>query len=565
MYITNRKGAEQLSTVPIKYDTYYKYDELTDALRQLTAAYPTLCQMGSIGRSWQGRDVWYVTLTNQQTGNHAEKPAIYIDGNTHAGEVTGSITALYTIDYLLQNYGRDEEVTWLLDNRTFYVVPRVNPDGAELYLTTPYMLRSSVRPWPYADVSELPGLYAEDIDGDGYILQMRVRDDKKGEWKVSARDERILVPRLMDDRTGPFYRLYTEGLIADYQGEPFGIRPTPWGLDLNRNYPSQWNNRIKGGGDYPTSEPEIKNVVDFILAHKNIGALEALHTAGGIFFRSPYTYPESQLNPEDLQLLRTLARRGTDFTGYPDVPSTSGVFAATIVDWAYENCGIPGFTPELWDMAGRAGTKPTDWLSNTPPTPAEAEEREYLLLQWNDRELASQGFFRWRKFNHPQLGEVELGGWNPKFVRQNPPHKLLEQECYKMCRFLLKHATALPQAAIEQVSVNEQSAGVYRVSVLAANHGFLPTYLCNKGKEIKAMRQDKLTVELPVGAELLLGRPEVELGHLQGYFNGQRIYGGPAESAKRVDFLIKAPAGTSVTLLLDSQKGGVCRSEVTLR
>lgn len=553
-----------MSKPAIRYDTYYQYDELTGILRELAAAYPDLCQLGSIGRSWQGREVWYVTLTNQATGAHSGKPAIYIDGNTHAGEVTGSITALYTIDYLLKNYGEDAEVTWLLDNRTFYVIPRVNPDGAELYLTTPYMLRSSVRPWPLPDVSELPGLHAEDIDGDGYILQMRVRDDNRGEWKVSSRDPRMLVPRLMDDRGGPFYRLYTEGLIEDYQGEPFAIRPTPWGLDLNRNYPSQWNNRIRGGGDYPTSEPEIKNVVDFILAHKNIGALEALHTAGGIFFRSPYTYPESQMNQEDLLLLRTLARRGTDFTGYPDVPSTSGVFAATIVDWAYENCGIPGFTPELWDMVGRAGGKPNNWLSNTPPTPAEAEEQEYKLLQWNDRELSGRGFFPWRRFQHPQLGEVELGGWNPKFVRQNPPHCLLEQECHKMCRFLLKHTAALPEVRLEQIKVERQAENVYRVSVLAANHGFLPTYLCNKGREIKVIRPDRLSIELPANAELLVGRPEVGLGYLQGYFNGQRQFGGPAESAKRVDFLIKASAGTVIGIRLQSEKGGIAHSKLQL-
>ena len=548
----------------LRYDTYYQYAELTKALEDLASAYPELCQLGSIGQSWQGREVWYVALTNQVTGCHADKPAIYIDGNTHAGEVTGSMTALYTVDYLLKNYGQDEEVTWLLDNRTFYVVPRVNPDGAELYLTTPYMLRSSVRPWPYADVSGMPGLYAEDIDGDGYIVQMRVRDDLKGEWKVSKRDARIMVPRLMDDREGPFYRLYTEGLVEDYEGEPFAVRPTPWGLDLNRNYPSQWNPQIRGGGDYPASEPEVKNVVDFILAHKNIGALEALHTAGGIFFRSPYTYSEAEMNQEDLQLLCTIARRGTDLTGYPDVPSTGGIFAATIVDWAYENCGIPGFTPELWDLAGRAGVK-VDWLRRQPVTPAEAEERELKLLQWNDRELSGQGFFCWRKFRHPQLGEVELGGWNPKFVRQNPPHKFLEQECHKMCRFLLQHATALPQVAIEEARVEQQAPGIYKVSVLAANHGFLPTYLCNKGREIKAMREDRLVLELPSGAELLLGKPETEIGWLQGFWNGQRAYGGPAQSAKRCDYVVRAAEGGKLTVKLVSQKGGVVQTELVLK
>lgn len=52
----------------LRFDDYYRYAELTRALEELTAAYPDLCQMGSVGQSWEGRDVWYVTLTNQATG-----------------------------------------------------------------------------------------------------------------------------------------------------------------------------------------------------------------------------------------------------------------------------------------------------------------------------------------------------------------------------------------------------------------------------------------------------------------------------------------------------------------
>ena len=188
-----------------------------------------------------------------------------------------------------------------------------------------------------------------------------------------------------------------------------------------------------------------------------------------------------------------------------------------------------------------------------------------MLLEWNDRELSGQGFFRWRKFQHPQLGEVELGGWNPKFVRQNPPHKFLEQECYKMCRFLLKHAAALPQVAIEEARVEQQAPGVYKVSVLAANHGFLPTYLSNKGREIKAMREDRLVLELPSGAELLLGKPETEIGWLQGFWNGQRAYGGPAQSAKRCDYVVRADEGSTLIVKLVSEKGGVVQTELVLK
>ena len=155
-------------------------------------------------------------------------------------------------------------------------------DGAEKYLTTPYTLRSSVRVWP-EDTQDLPGLHAEDINGDGWILQMRVRDDKLGGWKISDKDARMMVPRRPGERKGPFYHIYSEGTIKDYEGQPFDVVRTPWGLDMNRNFPSNWDPSVQGGGDYPTSEPEVKAVVDFIIAHKNIGQINSFHTSGGIF------------------------------------------------------------------------------------------------------------------------------------------------------------------------------------------------------------------------------------------------------------------------------------------
>ena len=78
--------------------------------------------------------------------------------------------------------------TRALDTRTFYVVPRVNPDGVELALATPpTYLRSSVRQWPRTD--EPDGLVEGDVDGDGRILTMRVVDPN-GAWKARGRGRR---------------------------------------------------------------------------------------------------------------------------------------------------------------------------------------------------------------------------------------------------------------------------------------------------------------------------------------------------------------------------------------
>jgi hypothetical protein len=132
----------------LTYDTYPRYEELTLTLRALADEHPGLCKVESIGKSYEGREIWLMELTNTGTGPAAEKPAFWVDGNTHAGEVTGSMAALYLLETLLEGYGSDERITDLLDRQAFYLLPRLSPDGAERYLTTPYSLRASMRPWP---------------------------------------------------------------------------------------------------------------------------------------------------------------------------------------------------------------------------------------------------------------------------------------------------------------------------------------------------------------------------------------------------------------------------------
>ncbi|HZC83957.1 MAG TPA: M14 family zinc carboxypeptidase, partial [Rubrobacter sp.] len=215
------------------FDTYLRYGELTRALHDLAEDYPGLCKVESIGKSYEGREIWLAELTNAETGPAKKKPAFWVDGNTHAGEVTGSMAALYLIEHLLEMHGSEDLPTRLLDEQAFYVLPRLSPDGAERYLTTPYTLRATLRPWP--EPEEEPGLHPEDVDGDGNILQMRVVD-AGGEWRVSDKDPRLMVPRAPDeaDPNATYYRLYREGTFKDYDGFGRKIARPLYGLDMNR-------------------------------------------------------------------------------------------------------------------------------------------------------------------------------------------------------------------------------------------------------------------------------------------------------------------------------------------
>jgi murein tripeptide amidase MpaA len=544
------------SKVDIGFDRYLTYSEVTDYLRKTAEAYPDLADLESAGKSYEGRDIWALTLTNKKTGCAKKKPALYVDGNIHAGEVTGSMVALYLIDYLVDNYGKDEEVTYLLDTRTFYVLPRVNPDGAELYLTTPTLLRSSVRVWPDEEVDDLPGLHREDVDGDGMILQMRVRDDNRGEWKVSEKDPRLMVPRRPGERKGPFYRIYPEGYVKDYEGEPIEVQKPRFGLDLNRNFPSNWDTKVPGGGDFAGSEPEARTIIEFIVKHPNIGGIQALHTSGGFFYRNPCQYPEDKMDPQDLKATREIACEGTRVSGYPDVKSPN---RSTLTEWAYEHKGIIAYTTELWNRYARAGIDFLEWQKATDP--AKREEYNVKLLEWNDRELAGKGFKDWTPFEHPQLGPVEIGGWDPKFCSQNPPPFLLKQECHKNTLWILRHAASLPEVHITSLKVEDVDGCVKKVTAVVENFGYLPTSVTNKAKELGVCKEDAAEL-LPGPGVTVLGKARLEAGFLEGYVSGGGR-GGPAKSAARLTWMIKVDPETQVKLAVEyrSQRGGTVRRE----
>ena len=115
----------------LQFDRFYRYDELSSILHGFADKYPDLVRIESIGKSNETRDIWLLTVTNFSTGPDNEKPAVWVDGNIHAGEVTGSTASTYFLNTLVTGYGEDEEITRCLDTRVFYICPRINPDGAE--------------------------------------------------------------------------------------------------------------------------------------------------------------------------------------------------------------------------------------------------------------------------------------------------------------------------------------------------------------------------------------------------------------------------------------------------
>ncbi|HHY75828.1 MAG TPA: carboxypeptidase [Firmicutes bacterium] len=548
----------------ITFDKYHTYDEIRAFLQECVLQYPELCRIECIGKSYQGREILMVEITNRKTGPGSDKPGIYTDANTHAGEVTGAEVVVYTIKMLLEGYGKDPRITHLVDTRVFYFIPRIAVDGSEYYLSTPYMLRSSLRPWP-EETDDKPGLYPEDVDGDGKILQMRVKNPD-GAWRVSKKDPRIMVRRRPDDLGAPgevYYDVYTEGLVRDYDPDvPVGYAPGKHRLDFNRQYPTNWALPVRqpGSGDYPFSEPEMKAIGDFVLSRPNIVSTMAYHTSGGVLLRPLCDKPDRNMDGRDLAIYRALGEIGEELTGYP-LKSVFESFTwdpekpevGSDLEWFYETLGILAFETELWDMQGRAGIRKRSLTEMRNLSEKDREEDALKLLKWNDEEMGGALFHDWRPFNHPQLGEVEIGGWEPKMGRQNPPVCLLEDECKRNAQFTLTRAAVTPHLVIEKFVAEPLGDGLYKVEAVVKNDGYLPTHVTYQALKVRQAKPVKLTL---CGGEVAGGKEVQEIGHLGGRSGG-------GDTKKKITWVVRAEKGTKLTVLAHTPRAGKAQAELT--
>ena len=562
------------------FDRFLTYDALTDLLQLWEDEHAGSMGLESLGRSHEGRDIWLATITDTSTGAAAGKPALWIEANIHSVELTGSLAALHLIHRLLSGRGGDERVDRVLATRTVYVVPRLNPDGAEAALgRPPRFVRSSVREWPApwpGPRPELRGVLRGDVDGDGRILDMRVTDPY-GPWKADPDDPRLLVARQPDEEgDGPYYRLLPEGEVHDYDGLLIPGAREPAGLDLNRNWPMEWapESDQHGAGPYPTSEPEVAAAVAAMAARPNICLYVAYHTHGGVHLRPWSGHPDERFPTFDLRLYQDLGKRLSQITGYRhasvfhdfkyDLHKTE---AGASDDWAYDHLGVLAWTWELWSIMSAAGIGDDhhliEWYNDHPPS----DDRS--LLAWAD-EHAPGAFVDWYPFDHPQLGPLELGGWHALEAWVNPPPHLREAEAAKVTQAALFCALITPRLAVGPTRV-ERVGGpdsvTWRIRMVAVNTGWLPTNVTERAVQRKAVQPVTAILRRPQGVHRAGGRDEVELGQLSGRAlkrNTTRWDRDVTTDRAVVEWIVTGPPGAEVQVELRHPRAGNCTVRLRL-
>ena len=556
-----------------RFDRFYRHPELTAILQGFTARKPGLFALASIGKSFEGRDIWVVTATNQATGAAADKPAFWVDGNIHAAELTASTACLHYLHHLEERYGRDADVTRLLDTRALYVCPRINPDGAEWALADkPKYIRSSTRPYPF-DEDPVDGLNVEDVDGDGRILTMRV-PDPNGNWKPHPEEPAVMVRRDPDEDGGTYYRLLPEGTIQNYDGVTIDLPPPLESLDLNRNFPGEWGPEADqtGSGPYPTSEPEIRAMVEAVVARPNICGHIAYHTFSGVHLRPYASDPDDKFPTGDLRVYKQIGDVATELTGYPAV-SVFHDFAydpkqsirGSAHDFMYDQRGVFSWTTEFWSPQRQAGITDyrfIEWIRDHPP------EDDLTLYRWQKEKLGGRGYAEWTPFEHPQLGEVELGGWDLFYAWYNVPFEQLEAEVAPHTDLAIFHCLISPKLGVRSLDVESVGEGVHRVQLVLENTGWLPTNVSEMALQRKAVRDLEVELELPDGARLVAGERLTKAGQLEGRVHKRSTLWWTTNDATtdraKLEWVVEAPKGGMLGITARHQRAGTVRERVSL-
>jgi hypothetical protein len=561
--------SERTYTVKLDFNRWHDVAELQADMRLLEKTYPKFLKYISLGKSYGGRDIAAMIVNNPDTGPDTSKPAMYIEANIHGNEVQGGEICTYTIWYLMENYGKIDRITRLVNERAFYIVPTVNPDGRDYFM---HGTGAGARTGHFPVDDDGDGLKdedgPEDLNGNGVIEQVRKFVPGEGNMKKSPADPRLLEP-VKPGEAGDYILLGQEGVDHDGDGRPG--EDGPGSYDPNRNFASDWQpNYIQGGAmDYPFQLPEAKAVNDFLLAHPNIAGLQTYHNSGGMILRSPGSEWTGEYPAPDVRIYDELGRTGERILPfYRYLVIWSGLYTVHggVTDWGNDGLGIISLSNELWSgeqYFTSPALKEQQRDPNSPIAPRVANNFFNDYLEFGDQ------LTEWKEFDHPQFGKVEIGGTMKKTFGRVPPRFMNEELCHRNMAFTLFQADEMPRIAIGATKVEKLADGLFKVWVDIVNDKAAPTILA-KAAQNNVVRPDLITVEGAkvevLSASWVPSKWRPGVAQMIDQQNLKRILvrsGHPGRTTKTLQYFVRGSG--NVTVKYDSLKGGSAQKVIALQ
>lgn len=538
--------------VPVSWNRYNDHAGISDICKKIAAAHPDLCKLESIGKSFQGRDLWCLTISDFKKGGDVHrKPAMYIDGNIHSNEVQGSEFALYTAWYLTESFGDVKYIQELLADKTFYIVPTINPDARDNFFheaNTASSPRSGLIPVDNDRDGAVDEDGYDDLDKDGNIVMMR-RKNPNGRWKQDTKDPRRMV-QVGPEEKGEYELLGQEGIDNDGDGLVNEDGYT-FEYDPNRDWGWGWQpNYIQGGAyKYPFSLPENRAVMEFVMKHPNIAAAQSYHNSGGMILRGPGGQEDvGTYNANDVRIYDVLGKKGEELLpGYRYLVVYKDLYSAYggELDWFYGGRGVYTFSNELW-TSYLMFNKGNDNNDNSGVDPSYQFDR-YLLFK--------DAFVEWHEYNHPQYGKIEIGGFKKNFGRMHPGF-LMESDAHRNMSFSIFHCYQTPKLSIDSIAEKDLGDGLKEITAVIANERIIPTH-ASQDLKFKIERPDYISLtgakvvagmvvdnrDLNITTEQKNNPAIVEVGNIAG------------QSTVTVRWVVQGSGKYTITV--DSKKGGL--------
>jgi hypothetical protein len=547
-------GMTEQRQVDVAWNRFYDCAGIDVILKQLNQAFPDLTRRISLGQSVGGRTIWCLQVTALKHGDPDRKAGMYIDGNIHGNEVQGGDAVLYTAWYLCHQYGKLDKITNLLNERVFYLVPTINPDGRDNWLHhahTGSSSRSGIAPTDNDRDGLMDEDGADDLNGDGQITQMRMKDPH-GRYKPHPDFPEALMVRVKPGETGQYNLLGQEGIDNDQDGRinEDGLG----GYDMNRNWAFDWQPEYvqRGARDYPFCLPETRAVAQFVMARPNIAAAQSYHNTGGMILRGPGR-TGGDMPAQDARVLATVAERGEQILPYyrsmvihSDLYSTWG----SELDWFYGACGVLCYSNEMWTRK--------NLYKNSENSSSEQsfEFMKYVLME--------DGLIPWQPYDHPTYGPIEIGGTSKHWGRV-PPSFLLEEELHRNMAFTLFHADMMPLVKVSEVTVKPLAGNLHEVWITLENQRLMATRtqqdITNHISAPDRVRLEGDTVEV-LSSGIVTDRFFRKIDPIRHHPACVKLASVPGMGTARVQFVV---AGTGdFTVTYDSVKGGLLTAEKTL-
>ncbi len=583
---------------------YLTQDALTRELRALVSSSPA-ATMTSLTKTIGGRDVWVVQIANPGGMPVNDRPAVLMVANLEGDHLVGSSHALETVRYVLAN-ATTPAVKQMLDKQVVYIFPRLNPDGAELaFGSVKAGQKGNLRPYDNDNDGRIDEDAPEDLNGDGVISVMRVKDPR-GAYMIDPADPRAMKKADVAKGEVGGYTLYWEGVDSD--GDGFLNEDGPGGVDLNRNFQHDYPYFEVDAGPHMVSEKESRALMDFMIAHRNIGAIVTYGHSDNLVvppnatgrlaeptmmslsgfadatndkmsevgvLASPQLpfgaitrtrgaqagadnnpasgrRPDTTVNRGDLEYFKAVSEAYKTITGFKTVPAMRRPHGA-FFQYGYFQFGVPSFTTPGWAPtagATAAAGAPSEAAAAAPASTPALTGDAAILKTLDGAGL--DAFVAWTPFTHPELGALEIGGFKP-YASVNPAAADLATLGQKQGEFLVKLASMLPSVHIAKTEVVAHGGGIFTVVAEIENTGFFSTSTLH-GVSSRSVNATLVQIDVPAESIVTGAEKSVRVRNLSG-----------SNSRERITWVIRGKPNASIGISVLAQKGGTDSATVILK